>query len=91
MMTTMVDQLLQMHLIKLLILHAEHEQNCSTSTVRLVVLHMQCFMASTFWRIMQLWGPTSVVQTKLVIEYVRRANCKPEEGYVKNTWAKAKG
>jgi len=42
---------------KLLILHADHEQNCSTSTVRLVGSSMVNLYASVCAGICALWGP----------------------------------
>jgi citrate synthase len=42
---------------KLLILHADHEQNCSTSTVRLVGSSMVNLYSSVCAGICALWGP----------------------------------
>ena len=41
----------------LLILHADHEQNCSTSTVRLVGSSLSNLYASIAAGISALWGP----------------------------------
>ncbi len=46
-----------MHLTFLLILHADHEQNCSTSTVRLVGSAETNLFASISAGICALWGP----------------------------------
>jgi len=42
---------------KLLILHADHEQNCSTSTVRMVASSQASLYASVAAGICALWGP----------------------------------
>ena len=42
---------------KLLILHADHEQNCSTSTVRMVASSQASLYASVSAGICALWGP----------------------------------
>ena len=41
----------------LLILHADHEQNCSASTVRVVGSSMANVYASVASGILALWGP----------------------------------
>jgi citrate synthase len=50
---------------KILILHADHEQNCSTSTVRMVGSAHTGLFASISAGVSALWGPFTVVQTKL--------------------------
>jgi citrate synthase len=52
-----VDPVVARALDVLLILHAEHEQNCSTSTVRLVGSSHANLFASISAGIMALWGP----------------------------------
>jgi citrate synthase len=42
---------------QILILHADHEQNCSTSTVRMVGSAMASLYASTAAGVCALWGP----------------------------------
>ena len=42
---------------KLLILHADHEQNCSTFTVRIVGSSLSSIYASVSAGINALWGP----------------------------------
>lgn len=49
----------------LLLLHADHEQNCSTSTVRLVGSSNANMFASVSAGINALYGPCTVVPTKL--------------------------
>jgi len=51
------DQEAERVLNKLLILHADHEQNCSTSTVRLVGSSMVNLYSSVCAGICALWGP----------------------------------
>jgi citrate synthase len=53
---------------KLLILHADHEQNCSTSTVRLVGSSMVNLYASVCAGICALWGPLHGGANQAVIE-----------------------
>jgi len=52
----------------LLILHADHEQNCSTSTVRLVGSSMANLYASICSGICALWGPLHGGANQKVIE-----------------------
>ena len=53
---------------KLLILHADHEQNCSTSSVRLVGSSMCNLFASVSAAIYALWGPLHGGANQAVIE-----------------------
>ncbi|MFN8842033.1 MAG: citrate synthase [Chryseotalea sp.] len=52
-----VDPVVANALDKLLILHADHEQNCSTSTVRIVVSSKASIYSSISAGINALWGP----------------------------------
>jgi citrate synthase len=52
-----VDPVVEKALDLLLILHADHEQNCSTSTVRLVGSSMANLFAAISAGINALWGP----------------------------------
>ena len=61
---TVVDQALN----KLLILHAEHEQNCSTSTVRIVGSSHAGLFASVAAGISALWGPLHGGANQAVVE-----------------------
>jgi citrate synthase len=53
---------------KLLILHADHEQNCSTSTVRLVGSSQANLFASISAGINALWGPLHGGANQAVLE-----------------------
>ena len=53
---------------KLLILHADHEQNCSTSTVRIVGSSQASLYASVSAGINALWGPLHGGANQAVIE-----------------------
>lgn len=55
----------------LLILHADHEQNCSTSTVRLVGSSMCNIFASVSSAIYALWGPLHGGANQAVIEMLQ--------------------
>jgi len=56
----------------LLILHADHEQNCSTSTVRLVGSSNANLYASISAGIAALWGPLHGGANQAVIEMLRK-------------------
>jgi citrate synthase len=58
----------------LLILHADHEQNCSTSTVRLVGSSMANLYASICAGICALWGPLHGGANQKVIEMLDEIN-----------------
>lgn len=57
---------------KILILHADHEQNCSTSTVRLVGSSKANLFASISAGICALWGPLHGGANQAVIEMLER-------------------
>jgi len=63
-----VDPVAAKALDVLLILHADHEQNCSTSTVRLVGSSMSNLFASVSAGIYALWGPLHGGANQAVIE-----------------------
>ena len=63
-----VDPVVASALNKLLILHADHEQNCSTSTVRLVGSSKANIYASISAGISALWGPLHGGANQEVIE-----------------------
>ncbi|HKW02742.1 MAG TPA: citrate synthase [Vicinamibacterales bacterium] len=67
-----VDPLLAKALDLLLILHADHEQNCSTSTVRVVGSSRANFFASLSAGIAALWGPLHGGANQQVIEMLER-------------------
>ncbi len=63
-----VDPVVSTALNKLLILHADHEQNCSTSTVRLVGSSHANIYSSISSGISALWGPLHGGANQEVIE-----------------------
>jgi citrate synthase len=63
-----VPRVVENALNKLLILHADHEQNCSTSTVRLVGSSQANLFASLSAGICALWGPLHGGANQAVIE-----------------------
>ncbi|MEJ8802001.1 citrate synthase [Pontibacter sp. H249] len=73
---------------KLLILHADHEQNCSTSTVRLVGSANASLYSSVSAGISALWGPLHGGANQAVIEMLEAI--KADGGDSKKFIAKAK-
>lgn len=73
---------------KLLILHADHEQNCSTSTVRMVGSSHAGLFASLSAGISALWGPLHGGANQAVIEMLEAI--KNDDGDTKKYMAKAK-
>jgi len=73
---------------KLLILHADHEQNCSTSTVRMVGSSQANLYASIAAGITALWGPLHGGANQKVIEMLEAI--KADGGDVQKYIAKAK-
>ena len=67
-----VEPLVEKALDLLLILHADHEQNCSTSTVRLVASSQANCYASIASGINALWGPLHGGANQAVIEMLER-------------------
>jgi len=63
-----VDPVVEDALNKLLILHAEHEQNCSTSTVRIVGSSHASLYSSVSAGVSALWGPLHGGANQAVIE-----------------------
>lgn len=57
---------------KLLILHADHEQNCSTSTVRVVGSSQANLYTAISAGIMALWGPLHGGANQAVVEMLQR-------------------
>jgi citrate synthase len=69
----------------ILILHADHEQNCSTSTVRMVGSSGANLFASIAAGICALWGPLhggANVEVLTMLEQIHQGNMTPED-YVK--------
>ena len=73
---------------KLLILHADHEQNCSTSTVRIVGSSHAGMYASISAGISALWGPLHGGANQAVIEMLEKI--KADGGNTKKYLEKAK-
>ena len=74
-----------------LILHADHEQNCSTSTVRMVGSSRANLFASCAAGVCALWGPLhggANVAVLEMLEQIHKGNITPDE-YV--SMAKSKG
>ncbi|MDP7039464.1 MAG: citrate synthase [Myxococcota bacterium] len=72
----------------LLILHADHEQNCSTSTVRLVGSSKANLFASIAAGICALWGPLHGGANQKVLEMLE--DIKQDGGDVKRAVLRAK-
>ena len=83
-----VDPELEKVMNLLLILHADHEQNCSTSTVRLVGSAKANLFASISAGICALWGPLHGGANQEVIEMLE--GIKADGGDVKKYVALAK-
>jgi citrate synthase len=83
-----VDPVLARTLDLLLILHADHEQNCSTSSVRMVGSSMANLFASIAAGISALWGPLHGGANQQVIEMLEQIAA--EEGSAEKFLAKAK-
>ncbi|AKA34399.1 citrate synthase [Flagellimonas lutaonensis] len=73
---------------KLLILHADHEQNCSTSTVRIVGSSHAGLFASLSAGISALWGPLHGGANQAVLEMLQAI--QEDGGDTKKYMAKAK-
>ncbi|UTA68993.1 MULTISPECIES: citrate synthase [Emticicia] len=83
-----VDPVVSAALNKLLILHADHEQNCSTSTVRLVGSSKANIYSSISAGISALWGPLHGGANQEVIEMLE--DIKADGGDVNKFVNKAK-
>ena len=83
-----VDEELARTMDVLFILHADHEQNCSTSTVRLAGSSHANLYASITAGICALWGPRHGGANQMVLEML--AEIKASGGNVKQFIAKAK-
>jgi citrate synthase len=83
-----IDPVVANALDKLLILHADHEQNCSTSTVRLAGSSQANLYASIAAGIIALWGPLHGGANQEVIEMLDRIHA--EGGNIEKWIDKAK-
>ena len=80
-----VNPILSKALNQLLLLHADHEQNCSTSTVRMVGSSKANLFASCAAGVCALWGPLhggANVEVLTMLQQIHEGNLSPEE-YVK--------
>jgi citrate synthase len=83
-----IDPVIASALNKLLILHADHEQNCSASTVRIVGSSHAGLFASISAGMSALWGPLHGGANQAVIEMLEKI--KEDGGDTKKYMAKAK-
>ncbi len=83
-----VDPMIAKALNKLLILHADHEQNCSTATVRVVGSSQANLYTSISAGVSALWGPLHGGANQAVIEMLEQI--KEDDGDVDKWVAKAK-
>lgn len=83
-----VDPVVAKALDQLLILHADHEQNCSTSTVRMVGSSQASIYASIAAGVTALWGPLHGGANQAVIEMLEAI--KADGGDTKKFIDKAK-
>ncbi|KJS05524.1 MAG: type II citrate synthase [Flavobacteriales bacterium BRH_c54] len=83
-----VDPVVASALNKLLILHADHEQNCSTSTVRIVGSSQANLYTSISAGVSALWGPLHGGANQAVIEMLE--SIKADGGDTEKWIAKAK-
>ena len=83
-----INPIVKNALDKLLILHADHEQNCSTSTVRIVGSSHAGLFASLSAGISALWGPLHGGANQAVLEMLEAI--KEDGGDTKKYMAKAK-
>jgi citrate synthase len=83
-----VDPVVAAALDKLLILHIDHEQNCSTSTVRIVGSSQASLYASISAGVNALWGPLHGGANQAVIEMLE--NIKADGGDAAKYIKKAK-
>lgn len=73
---------------RLLIIHGDHEQNCSTSTVRIVSSSNANIYASVASGICALWGPLHGGANQAVMEMLQEINETDED--IESTLARAK-
>ncbi len=83
-----INPIIKNALDKLLILHADHEQNCSTSTVRIAGSSHVGLFASLSTGISALWGPLHGGANQAVLEMLEAI--KADGGDTKKYMAKAK-
>jgi len=64
----------------ILLLHADHEQNCSTSTVRMVASSRANLFASVASGVCALWGPLHGGANQAVIEMLQQIHREGDDG-----------
>ena len=64
----------------ILLLHADHEQNCSTSTVRMVASSQANLFASAAAGVCALWGPLHGGANQAVIEMLEAIHASGDDG-----------
>ncbi len=64
----------------ILLLHADHEQNCSTSTVRMVASSQANLFASAAAGVCALWGPLHGGANQAVIEMLQQIHDSGDDG-----------
>lgn len=62
------------------LLHADHEQNCSTSTVRMVASSRANLFASAAAGVCALWGPLHGGANQAVVEMLERIHASGDDG-----------
>jgi citrate synthase len=80
---TVIDPVVVAALNKLLILHADHEQNCSTATVRVVGSSHANLYSSISAGVIALWGPLHGGANQAVIEMLEAIH---EDGSPLEDW-----
>lgn len=80
------DQTVEEALEKLFILHADHEQNCSTSTVRLVGSSHASLYAAISAGVNALWGPLHGGANQAVIEMLEQIQEDQKKGGKIEDW-----
>ncbi len=83
-----IDETIVSALQTVLILHADHEQNCSTSTVRLVGSSWANLYASISAGVCALWGPLHGGANQEVVEMLEQIH--REDGNIQKFIARAK-
>ena len=75
-----INEAVETAINRLLILHADHEQNCSASTVRMIGSSQANLYASVSGGIGALWGPLHGGANQRVLEMLEQIRQDPERG-----------
>ncbi len=75
------------------LLHADHEQNCSTSTVRMVASSQANMFASAAAGVCALWGPLHGGANQAVVEMLEAIHADSDDGsrFIRDAKDKTKG